>query len=70
MLVNIKLNKPHCPTCNSTNVSLISTGKKSLVDSCLGYSVETSGILTNVIIADINGNYITINFTKIQCYKL
>lgn len=22
------VNKPHCPTCNSTNVSLISTGKK------------------------------------------
>ena len=22
------VNQPHCPTCNSTNVSLISTGKK------------------------------------------
>ena len=27
-MIDDTVNKPHCPTCNSTNVSLISTRKK------------------------------------------
>ena len=46
MLVNIKLNKPHCPTCNSTNVSLISTVKKI-----------TSGLMFGLFSRNVRNTY-------------
>lgn len=49
---------------------MISSTSKSLMYSYSVFLVVMSEILINAIIADISGNYITINFTKIQYYKL